>query len=185
MSLFGTRTSAGAERVVVRSPRHRRKLVRAIEDALVDLETTGARPVDVQPLIQLVRAASYPAWRQGWEKSWRKKQTGLSTADWPDSLDESEVGALLVPVSAGRVGTALGKFPRPVAEPTLIVGHVAEGTDPEDAALAVVAQWFEHLAPPGTISAPPVVETIVGGRVDRRWVARFGVAWTLPAADGL
>lgn len=186
MSIFDRlRTGDADDRVVVRSPRHRKKLIRTIEDAIVDLETSGAPALEVQPLIQVVGPASYPAWREAWEKSWRKKQVPYSTASWPERIQTNETAALLVPVSAGRVGTALGKHPRPIAEPTFLVGPVPEAAGPEDPALAVTAQWFGHLARPGTISAPPVVEMIVDGRVARRWVAEFGIAWSLPAADGV
>lgn len=182
MSLFD-RIRSTDNRIVVRSQRHRRKLIRAIEDRIVDLETTSSPTVEVQPLIQIVGAASYPAWRQAWEKSWRKKHTRYSTASWPSAIGQDELAALLVPVSAGRVGTALGKHPRPTAEPAFLVGPTDGG--PDDAALAVCAQWFQHLARAGTISAPPVVETVVNGRVDRRTVADLGIAWSLPRPDGL
>lgn len=186
MSIFDRlRTSDSDDRVVVRGPRHRKKLVREIEDAIVDLETSGAPAFEVQPLIQVVGPGSYPVWRKAWEMSWRKKQVPYSTASWPERIGGDETAALLVPVSAGRVGTALGKHPRPIAEPTFLVGPVPEGAGPEDPALVVTAQWFGHLAPAGTLTAPPVVETIVGGRVERRYVANFGVAWSLPAPDGV
>lgn len=179
------RSGSGGDRVVVRSPRHRKKLIRTIEDAIVDLETTAVPALEIQPLIQVVGPASYRAWREAWEKSWRKKQTEYSTVSWPDRIGADEIAALFVPVSAGRVGTALGKHPRPIAEPSFLVGPVPGGGDPDDPALAVTAQWFGHLARPGTIAAPPVVESIVGGRVERRWIAHFGIAWSLPAADGV
>lgn len=186
MRLFDRlRSSDASDRVVVRGERHRRKLVRVIEDAIVDLETSGAPSLEIQPLIQIVGPASYRTWREAWDKSWRKKRTAYSTASWPERIGADETAALLVPVSAGRVGTALGKHPRPIAEPTFLVGPVPEGAGPDDPALAVTAQWFGHLARPGTVSAPPVVESIVGGRVERRWVADFGVAWSLPAPDGV
>jgi hypothetical protein len=48
MSLFD-RLRADAT-LTVRSDRHRRKLTRAIADRLVDLETTAAKPIEIQPL---------------------------------------------------------------------------------------------------------------------------------------
>lgn len=171
--------------LVVRNERHRSKLVRKIEDRLVDLETTDAPSVEIQPLIQVCAAGSYISWRNNWEKAWRKKQVPWSTASWPPRLSEGELAALLVPVSAGRVGTALGKYPRPIAEPVLIVGRVADDRQPQDIALAVVAQWLTHTAQEGYLSAPPVTESIVRDRVDARAIVDFGVKWSLPAPDGL
>jgi hypothetical protein len=79
----------------------------------------------------------------------------------------------------------LGKHPRPVHEPTFIAGRVPENASSDDMALAVTAHWMQHLAPEGLCPAPPVVETIIYGRVDDRRVVDFGVTWSLPLPDGL
>lgn len=174
------------DRVVVRNDRHRSKLVRTIEDRLVDLETAKDAPLlEVQPLIQIVGSRGYPTWRDGWARSWQKKRLPWSTASWPAKLPSTELAALLVPISAGRVGIALGKHPRPVSEPTFITGLVPDDGSTDDLALAITAHWMQHLAPAGLCPAPPVVETIVHGKVDERRAVDFGVAWSLPEPDGL
>lgn len=180
------RGTAADDRVVVRSDRHRAKLIRTVEDQIVDLETDLDAPViEVQPLIQIVAARSYPEWREGWDRAWRKKRLPWSAAGWPPSIDETELAALLVPVPAGRVGTAVGRHPRPVTEPGFLVGTVPDGQPTTDIALAVTAHWIQHLAPAGLRSAPPVVERITFGRVESRTGETFGINWSLPAADGV
>lgn len=159
-------------------------MIRTIEDRIVDLEIPGDhRLLETQPLIQIVGPDGFPAFRAAWEKSWRKKSEAWSTAPWPASLRATESAALLVPVAAGRVGTALGKHPKSISEPVLIVGETTHS--PDDIVIALMARWLKHTAPRGTCSAPPVVETIVAGRVDERRVVDLGVAWSLPPADGL
>lgn len=188
MSLLDRLRGAPAtdDRVVVRSDRHRAKLIRLIEDRIVDLETDLDAPVvEIQPLIQIVGPRSYAQWREGWERAWRKKGLPWSASGWPSSIPEGELAALLVPVMAGRVGPAVGRTPRPVAEPAFLVGAVPEGREPDDVALAVTAHWMQHLAPAGLRSAPPVVEHITFGRVESRAVQTFEIAWSLPPADGL
>jgi alkylation response protein AidB-like acyl-CoA dehydrogenase len=179
------RPGGAGDHVIVRGPRQRRKLTAAIADRIVDLEISHAPVAEIQPLVQIVAEPSYPAWRDAWEASWRKKQAGYSTAAWPERIGPQELAALLVPVMAGRVGTALGKHPRPVAEPAFLVGTVPADAGPDDPALAVCAHWLTHIAAPGVICAPPVIETIVSARLQRRWVSDFGVAWSLPAPDGV
>ncbi|MBJ7331455.1 MAG: hypothetical protein JHC95_16300 [Solirubrobacteraceae bacterium] len=140
---------------------------------------------EVQPLIQVVGPRGYPAFRDGWERVWRKKRQPWSVATWPASLPDGELGALLLPVSAGRVGPALGKHPKALSEPVFLAGRTLEADGPDDLALATVAHWIKHVAAPRLIAAPPVVELINLGRVDRRWAVDFGVTWSLPVADGL
>lgn len=171
--------------VIVRSDRQRRRLEREVASAVTSVAGAGDQVHEFQPLIQITSATGYAAWRAAWERSWRKKKSPYGTGQWPKSIAEDEVAALLVPVFAGRVGTALGKHPKPVAEPSFLVGELADGADIDDAALAVLSEWLRNVAPPGSRCAPPVLETIVGGRVARRWTADFGASWPLPPADGL
>lgn len=183
MGLFDRGTASG--HLTVRNDRHRRKLRRQIEDRLVDLETAPGPSVEVQPLVQIVGPRSYPSWRQGWDKAWTKKGVPYSTGAWPSTLGESEIGALLIPVPAGRVGNAIGRHPRPIAEPTFIVGPSPADAQPDDMALAIVASWMQHLARPPMLSAPPVVELLIDGAASARHIARLDISWSLPEPDGL
>lgn len=181
MGLFG---NASSSNVVVRNDRHRRKLRRTIADRLVDIETAPHQTHEIQPLIQIVAPPSYPAWRTAWNKAWTKKGTPYSTAHWPSSLQDPDLAALLVPVMAGRIGPAIGKHPKPIAEPAFIVGALPAGAPPEDMALAALTHWIQHLAPPSASLAPPVIETLVRERVSDRRIMDLGIAWSLPAPDG-
>lgn len=183
MGLFDRGTASG--HLTVRSDRHRRKLRRQIEDRLIDLETAPGPPLELQPLVQIVGSRSYPAWRQGWDKAWKKKGVPYSTGSWPSALGEAEIGALLIPVPAGRVGNAIGKHPKPIADPTFIVGPAPPDAKSDDMALAIVAYWMQHMTRPPVVSGPPVVELLIEGNPSARHVARLDISWSLPEPDGL
>lgn len=183
MGLFDIGTPTG--RLTVRSDRHRRKLRRQITDRLVDLETAPGPSLEVQPLVQIVGPRSYPAWRAAWDKAWTKKGVPYSTGAWPPTIGPTEIGALLIPVPAGRVGNAIGKHPKPIAEPTFIVGPSTSDAQPDDMALAIVAYWMQHMARPPMVSGPPVVELLTDGAATDRRIAHLAVSWSLPEADGI
>lgn len=173
---------------VVRSGRDRRALVKEIERAIEELglraATPGAVVVEVQLVIQVCAAAGYAAWKADRESAWRKQGGSWTTASWPSSLDADAFGALLLPLPAGRMGLAAGKHPRPVAAPLFTWGTPREGRY-EDLVLGLVARWTASAVErPTARLAPPVVEVVQGGRVERRLVD-FGLWWPLPAPDGV
>lgn len=168
----------------MRTPRERAKLEKSIGGALSRL-AAAPDTLEVQLLVQVVTAGGYDDWRAAREKAWRKQGGQWSTASWPAAIDAEEIAGLLLPVSAGRVGPALGKHPRAVAEPLFSKGEAPEGVGPRDLVLALVADWLGHVAQPGWRIAPPVVETYAYGQLQDRVVAPIDAAWHLPTPDGV
>jgi hypothetical protein len=93
------------------------------------------------------------------------------------------VGVLALPLPAGRVGPAIGRFPRPVLDPLFTTGG-GEGLGYDDAVLSALAGW---LAQPGLKArlAPPPVEVLQQGRVISRRLFPAQGTWALPSPDGL
>jgi hypothetical protein len=164
--------------------RLQQRLARALA-GLQRADATAARVVDVQPVVQLVRQAGYPAFKAARERAWA--DTPYSTRGWPAKLADSDYAALLLPLSAGRVGAAVGTHPRVVAEPLFAVGTPAAGRGAEDLVLGLLANWIAN--PPAGVGvrlAPPVIE-VIGGRAValKRRLETFALTWPLPAPDGL
>lgn len=129
---------------------------------------------------------TYPEFRAGREKAWRTQGAPYSTAKWPAELEDGTLAVLLLPISAGRLGPAVGKHPRTVASPLFTLGRSVDGSR-NDACLSVLTSWVTN---PSTDSvtarrAPPVVEVFQGSRVVERVVETFGASWPLPGPDGL
>jgi hypothetical protein len=170
--------------------RGRRGRVRELQRALELLRQLEDDPsvevIEVQPVAQLCGGAGYLAWRDGVERAWRRQKGGrLSTASWPRTLGTDHVAVLLLPLPAGRVGPA-ARNARPIADPVFSSGVPlvdAPGTDP---VLELLLTWMQNPGKGHTARlAPPVIETIVHGKVAERWVETFGLEWPLPPADGL
>ncbi len=146
----------------------------------------GADPPELQLVVQVCAGASYAPLRHGRGLAWRKQGAPYATDDWPDALADGELALLLVPVPAGRVGRAIGKYPRCAAHPLFAVGAPGPGGAPDDAVLALVARWVAGRARGGAARlAPPVIEVVALGRVAERRVAGLGQTWPLPAPDGV
>ena len=130
-----------------------------------------------------MRPANYGVFKGRWQRAWQ--DTGYSTAGWPEKLlHERHIGALLLPIPAGRVGLAVDDHPELVAEPLFSTGVPSEGADQGEITLGVLTTWLPEYGA-GTLLAPPVVE-VVGrrGALERR-VEDFGLRWDLPAAEGV
>jgi hypothetical protein len=141
--------------------------------------------VEVQLVLQVVAQPSYDGFRAEWEKAWRKQNAGWTTRNWPDKLDGG-VAVLLLPLSAGRAGVAVGRHPRAAADPLFTSGTGGEGAGHRDACLSVLTSWVCQPGPGVTARlAPPVIEVIQRGRVTSRTVEDFGQSWPLPVADGV
>ena len=132
--------------------------------------------LEVQPLVQIVRAASYGTFKARRERAWRGAE--YSTAGWPKRLLNEQIGALLLPIPAGRVGLAVGEHPSVIAEPLLSTGAPSQGGDHDEIALGLLTTWISTHSE-GALLAPPVVE-VVGrrGPLERR-VVDFGLDWHL------
>jgi len=139
--------------------------------------------LEVQPVIQLVRAASYGPWKAQRERAWQRDE--CTTAGWPKKLDDAEIAALLLPISAGRVGAAVGTHPICIAEPIFSKGRPGSGGQ-DEIVLGLLTNWCRNPSAGVTgLLAPPVVERIgQRGVLDRR-VEDFGLTWHLPRADGI
>jgi hypothetical protein len=129
MPLFSrsrTKPSFTGQRTVA-NDRDRRALHSHLEHGLAELarraEAPGTTVLDLQLLLQVVGRVSYPKFRAGREKAWRTQGAPYNTDAWPASLEDGMLAVLLLPISAGRVGPAIGKHPRTVASPLFTVGR--------------------------------------------------------------
>lgn len=167
--------------VTVSDERDRADLVAHLRDGLAELAERDAAGVPVhelQLLVQVCGAQRYAAWRAGREKRWRTSP--CSTSRWPASLPPEQAAVLLLPIPAGRVGPAVGPHPRNTLAPLFTRVDAAGAVD--DAALALVRSWVCNPGPGITARpAPPIIEQVGHGRRAEAW----GLAWTLPVADGI
>jgi hypothetical protein len=143
--------------------------------------------LDVQLLGQVCGPAEYAAWKAARETAWRKQRASWSTAQWPDAIESDGYAALLLPISAGRVGVAVAKHPRAIASPIFTSGAPGRhGGDYTDLVLGLVVRWLGN---PGegvtTRLAPPVIELVGRRGVLKRRVEAFGQEWPLPHPDGV
>ena len=175
---------------VVTGDRDRQALGDELAGGLAELarraDQEAMQVLDVQLLAQVCAAPSYPEWKAGREAAWRKHGAALTTASWPSRLQDGELAVLLLPISAGRVGLAVGKHPRAIATPLFSAGRPRDDRRYEDLLLGLVTNWVTNPGLGTTARlAPPVVEVVQRGRVVEREVADLGQRWPLPAPDGL
>jgi len=138
----------------------------------------AARPVDVQLVVQVSDAAGYRRWRADREAIWRAHGGRHTTAGWPAELPSGTLAAVLLPLPHGAASAGRGRTaPRVVAEPLFTTRSRADGSEAEDVAVGLVAEWL-HQATAGRPLrlAPPLLE--VG--TDRR-VLDLGLPWPLAA----
>jgi len=145
--------------------------------------------IDVQLVAQLCAATGYPRWRAAVERDWQRqnKRCGSrwTTAQWPRTLTEDQIAVLLIPLPAGRVGLA-ARGPRPIADPIFSSGLPLPGAPLTDGVLEALITWTGNPSRGFTARlAPPVIETILAGKVAERSVETFGLHWPLPVADGI
>ncbi len=176
--------------VVVKRDKDRQALREDLTAGLAQLAARASRDavqvLEVQLVVQVCAAPSYADWKAQREQAWRKQRADCSTASWPANLGEGAVAALLLPLAAGRVGLAVGKFPRMVATPLFAAGQPGHDHGDEDLALGLITRWVGNPGAGMTARlAPPVIETIQRNRVVDRRLAPLGQTWPLPAPDGL
>lgn len=160
-----------------RSGRGRRGRVRELERGVAELArrvgAPGVTVIDVQLVAQLCASGSYPLWRDGIERAWRRHATRStvqkwSTAGWPPVLGDDHVAVLLTPLPAGRVGLAAHNA-RPIADPVFSHGVPPVGAPRTDPVLELLLTWIKNPAAGHTARlAPPVIEVMVRGKVDER-----------------
>jgi hypothetical protein len=186
------------ERSLVRSPRTERArrgrtgdLQRAVDRLAEREHQAGMEVLDVQLVAQMCAGGpGYERWRQHVERSWQRhnqRTTGRkwTTAAWPRALTPDHVAVLLLPLPAGRVGFA-ARGEALAADPVFTSGVPLRGAPRTDPVLELLMTWTLNPAAAVTARlAPPVIETIVQGRVSERWVETFGVRWPLPPPDGV
>lgn len=185
---------AGTRAEKAHSPRARRRRVRELEHAIERLaqreSSPGVNVIDVQLVAQLCNGAGYAAWRDSIERTWRCHDTRentsrFSTAAWPRTLSSEHIAVLLLPLPAGRVGTA-ARNASPIADPVFTSGNPLPGAPRTDPVLELLLTWTQNPSARHTARlAPPVIEVIVKGKVIERWPETFGVDWPLPLADGI
>lgn len=186
ISLRLSRDASGAVRFAAapdRSP-----LIATAGTALSQLATAAtapdARPVDVQPVVEISDAAGYERWRADREAIWRAQGGQFTTAGWPEQLPPDQLAAVLLPLAYGTTAArGARKAPRVVADqpgPLFSIRALAESAGPDDIAVGLIAEWLRQAATgPALRVAPPFVEQ--GG--ERRELD-LGLRWTLAARAG-
>ncbi len=172
------RDAAGAFRTAA-EPDHSPEVARAA-GALAQITHLAsgpeARPVDVQPVVQVSDPAGYLRWRSDREVIWRAQGGRFTTAGWPAKLRHDLFAAVLLPLPYGAPAGRGRKAPRVVAEPLFSTRPQADGS--EAIALGLIAEWLHQAtAGPAMRLAPPVLE--IG---TQRRVLDLGLAWPLATA---
>jgi hypothetical protein len=178
------------EQFTIASKRDRRRMVRDLRDGLARLEERVGQPyVDVrqvQLVAQICGSLSFQSWRQARETTWRRQGGTYTTRRWPLQLPADYCAVVLLPLPAGRISTTVKDHPPLLTTPVFTHGPLAKTAGYHDAFLGLVTRWVTN---PGFGSsaqlAPPLVETIVRGRIMERRVESFGLNWSLPPAEGL
>lgn len=145
-----------------------------------------AAPAELQLVVQFCDQRAFPAWATAWRDAWGDAGVQTPTLQWPRGLPTGQVAALLLPLSAGRVGTAIGTHPSPVFEPLLVHALLPDDIGARDFGLNLIIRWLASRGTgEGARLAPPVLELTQAGRVTKRAVETYDVEWDLPAPDGL
>jgi hypothetical protein len=173
----------------IRSERDRERIRGELAQGLQRLEALeaqGAEVLELQPLMQVIAPSGYPAFREAREQAWRRQGGTWTTRHWPADLADDNVGVLLLPLPAGRVGVAAGKHPRVAASPMFTAGRATMESGYHDACLTLLTSWVCQPGPGLTARlAPPVIEVTQRRGLTARAVERFGQPWPLPIADGV
>ncbi|QEC48311.1 hypothetical protein FSW04_12540 [Baekduia soli] len=179
------RDAAGGVRIA--APPDRSPVVVRAATALTELTrragADGARPVDVQPVVQVCDPEAYARWRSGREVVWRAQGGRYTTASWPAALAPDEMAAVLLPLAAGAAARPGGKAPRVVADPLFSTGSRAKGAEAEDVALGLLAEWLRRSVPgPALRVAPPLLELVTAAGTGPRRGLDLGLDWPLAGA---
>ncbi len=135
-----------------------------------------ARPLDVQPVVQVSDPAGYLRWRSDREVIWRAQGRRYTTAGWPAKLPLNLLAAVLLPLPYGAIAGRGRNAPRVVAEPLFSTRPQADGS--EAIALGLIAEWLHQATSgPAIRVAPPILE--IG---TQRRVLDLELKWPLAAA---
>jgi hypothetical protein len=140
-------------------------------------EAPGAQPVDVQLVVQVSDAAGYAAWRDAREATWRAQGGRFTTAGWPSRLPDRMRAAVLLPLPFGPAETGGARTPTVIADPLFSTRPTDDGSDPDDIALGLVAEWLRQAAT-GTRPLRPAPPLLHDGAAEAR-VLSFGLVWPL------
>ena len=200
MRLFGSRRQVTAntplDGVQESRPRGVGELSRAgvqssIDRALriLDARRTagGYREHELQVVVQVCPAGEhYARWRKERNRLMARSSKRWGTYSWPERLNPSDVGIVLLPYPAGRVGPALAAA-KIVYQPLFIHGRAETRSAVELLAMQAVRLWLHETSDEDTlVLAPPVLEEFQRARAQRRSLLDCGVtSWSLPAPDGL
>jgi hypothetical protein len=143
---------------------------------------SGARPLDVQLVVQVRDAAGYARWRADREAIWRGQGGRFTTAGWPEALGAGLLAGVILPLPYGGATAVRGRqAPRVVGDPLFSTRSTADGSGPEDIALGLIAEWLSQAEgsdrPPRP--APPILESATGRRV-----LDLGLTWPLAETAG-
>lgn len=174
----------------IASKRDRRRMLRHLSYGLARLEARTGQPcvkvLPVQLVAQVCGSTSFPSWREAREKTWRREGGVYTTRGWPAQLPVDHCAVVLLPLPAGRISTSAKDHPPLLATPTFTHGPAAKDAGYNDALLGLVTKWVVN--PSVGVSAwlaPPIVETVVRGRIQERRIESFGLDWPLPCALGM
>jgi hypothetical protein len=143
-------------------------------------EAPGARPVDVQLVVQVADPAEYAAWRDARDATWRGQGGRFTTAGWPRRLPEGVRAAVLLPLPYGAAVTNGAATPRVIGDPLFSTRPGEDGSGPDDVGLGLVAEWLRQAAA-GTTPFRPAPPLLHDGNTEAR-VLDLGLVWPLPAA---
>ena len=147
----------------------------------------GRRVHELQAVVQVCPSGEhYASWRKDRNRLMTRSSRRWGTGLWPERLPVGDVGVVLLPYPAGKVGPALASA-KIVYEPVFINGGAATRAAVELLAIQAVRLWL-HMTPDEDtlVVAPPVLEEFQGARVQSRSLLDCGVSsWPLPPPDGL
>jgi len=142
---------------------------------------------ELQVVVQACPAGEhYARWRKERNRLMARSSKRWGTGSWPERLPSGDVGIVLLPYPAGRVGPALAAA-KIAYQPVFLNGHAQTRAAVELLAMQAVRLWL-HMTPDEDtlVLAPPVLEEFQRARVQRRWLLDCGVSsWPLPPPDGL
>ncbi len=157
---------------------HLARATLALTDLAALASAPDARPVDIQLVVQVSDAAGYQRWRSDRETIWRAQGGRYTTAAWPAKLAPGALAAVLLPLPYGASAGRGRKAPRVVGDPLFSSTPPADGSEPDDLALGLVAEWLQQARSGRALRlAPPLLES----GTERR-VLDLGLQWPLAAA---
>lgn len=165
----------------------RASIDRALAILEARLDAGGRRVRELQVVVQACPAGEhYARWRKERDRLMARSSKRWGTGAWPERLPSGDVGIVLLPYPAGRVGPALAAA-KIAYQPVFLNGHAETRAAVELLAMQAVRLWLHMTGDEDTlVLAPPVLEEFQQARVQRRSLLDCGVSsWPLPPPDGL